>query len=122
LASAAVAEGGLIAMLAECSQGVGDDRYLEYASRYSSACEAFEDFQRHPFRMGAHKSYLFGKTLSRYAVVVESELAPEILARCHLRAGKAEAAVRDFVEAAAGPVRLAVVPYANTTFFIGPKS
>ena len=32
------------------------------------------DFLTHGFKMGAHKCYLFGKTLTRYEVIIESEL------------------------------------------------
>jgi len=118
LASMAVKEGGLIAMLAECGEGVGDERYLEYVSRFATAREALEEFQRGPFRMGWHKSYLFGRTLTRYDVVVESVLDEPLLRRCHLPAGPVEGALSEFVRRfPGGKPRIAVVPNANTTYF-----
>jgi|SRR5208283_5200441 len=117
LCSHAVRPGGKIALLAACEEGVGDDVYLEYACRFESIEVAMADFLSHGFKMGAHKCYLFGKTLSLYEVVIESELDPAMLRKCHLRAGSAQEAVDRWVAEFPGRPRVAVVPNANTTYF-----
>ncbi len=117
LASRAVKPGGKIILLAECEQGVGDNSYLEYVSRFRSAREAIDDFKSHEFRMGAHKAYLFGLTLTQFDVVMDTRLDTELMKRC----GIVKADVRKAVDAAVNrdpeKCKVAVVPAANITYF-----
>ena len=64
LASQAVKKGGHILLLAASTQGVGDDVYFDYVSQFTSPEEVLTDFKEQGFRMGAHKAYLFGRTLN----------------------------------------------------------
>ncbi len=117
LCSQAIKPGGKIALLAACEEGVGDAVYYDYACRFESIEAALADFALLGFKMGAHKCYLFGKTLTRHEVVVESELDAATLRNCHLQAGSAQEAVDRWVAAFQGRPRVAVVPNANTTYF-----
>ncbi len=117
LASQAVKRGGKILLLAACPQGVGDDIYFDYVCQFATPEEVLEDFQRLEFKMGAHKAYLFGRTLVSYDVAVFSDLNSDILKRCHLRAADPSAVITEWLEEFEGRPALAVVPNANTTFF-----
>jgi nickel-dependent lactate racemase len=117
LASHAVKQGGKILLLAACPQGIGDDVYFDYVCQFSTPKEVLEDFKKLQFKMGAHKAYLFGKTLVSYDVAVFSELDPEILRQCHLRAAEPSMVIREWVEHFKGKPKLAIIPYANTTYF-----
>ena len=117
LASQAVKEGGQILLLAASTQGVGDDVYFDYVSQFTSPAEVLSDFRRQEFRMGAHKAYLFGRTLTRFDVAVCSELDPGILNKCHLRAADPSRVIAEWVDAFIGIPRIGVVPNANTTYF-----
>jgi nickel-dependent lactate racemase len=117
LASMAVRPGGKILLLACCEEGVGDDAYYEYACRFASAEDAMEDFTSGEFKMGAHKSYLFGLTLTRFEVVLCSDLDYETLARCHIKKGEAQQVVDTFINEQPAGTKVAVVPAANTTYF-----
>jgi nickel-dependent lactate racemase len=117
LASHAVKPGGKILLLAACEQGVGDDVYYEYVRRFPGPREALDAFKQMGFKMGAHKSYLFSRTLSRYTVVVDSQLDSEVLGHCHLTAGAAQATLDRWIADFAGRPKIAVVPSANTTYF-----
>jgi len=117
LASMAVRPGGKILLLACCEEGVGDDSYYEYAGRFASAEDAMEDFKSGEFKMGAHKSYLFGLTLTRFEVVLCSDMPAETLARCHIKKGDAQQAVDTFINKQPEGTKVAVVPAANTTYF-----
>jgi nickel-dependent lactate racemase len=66
----AVKPGGKILLLASCPQGVGDKAYFNYVSRFSSPEAVITDFKNTNFRMGAHKAFLFSRTLLK-------ESAPE---------------------------------------------
>jgi lactate racemase len=117
LASQALKPGGHILLLAASPQGVGDDIYFDYVSQFTSPEEVMRDFKSSGFRMGAHKAYLFGRTLVNYDVAVFSDLDPGILRKCHLRAAEPESVIREWVADFNGTPRVAVIPNANTTYF-----
>lgn len=117
LASQAVREGGQILLLAASTQGVGDDVYFDYVSQFTSPADVLADFHQQEFRMGAHKAYLFGRTLTRFDVAVCSELDANILSKCHLRAADPSKVIAEWVDAFDGVPRIGVVPNANTTYF-----
>jgi nickel-dependent lactate racemase len=117
LASQALKRGGKILLLAACPQGVGDDIYFDYVCRFTTPKEVLKDFQRLKFKMGAHKAYLFSRTLVNYDVAIVSDLTPDILKQCHLRAADPSVVITDWLEAFEGRPSLAIVPDANTTYF-----
>jgi len=117
LASQALKPGGHILLLAASPQGVGDDIYFDYVSQFTSPEEVIRDFKSSGFRMGAHKAYLFGRTLVNYNVAVFSDLEPGILRKCHLRAAEPAAIIDEWVSSFGGTPRVAVIPNANTTYF-----
>ncbi|AFM25920.1 nickel-dependent lactate racemase [Desulfomonile tiedjei] len=118
LASQTLKHGGKILLLAACPQGVGDDVYYEYVSRFRTPQEVLEHFRSLGFKMGAHKAYLFGRTLDNFDVAIASELDTAILDRCLLRSAEPEEQIRRWIEEFEGTPRVAVVPNANTTFFV----
>lgn len=117
LASQAVKKGGNILLLAASPQGVGDDVYFDYVSQFSSPEEVLKDFKKQGFRMGAHKAYLFGRTLGQYDVAICSELDPGVLQKCHLRAADPSEIINEWVENFDGRPRIGIIPNANTTYF-----
>jgi lactate racemase len=96
---------------------VGDDRYYDYVKQFKTVDAALDHFKGQPFRMGAHKSLLFGRTLTRFDVVVGSELEAETLNTCHLAKGEPQATIDRWIDGFPGRPRVAVVPNANTTYF-----
>lgn len=119
-AAQAVKPGGKILLLAACPQGVGDDVYLEYVSRFATPEAALEDFKGMRFKMGAHKSFLFGRTLVAFDVAIAADMDPAILQKCHLRACDPQKKVERWVADFPGMPSLAVIPNANTTYFYQP--
>ncbi len=117
LASQALKGGGHILLLAATPQGVGDDIYFDYVSQFTTPEEVLNDFRKIGFKMGAHKAYLFGRTLARYNVAISSDLDPGILKKCHLRAADPSEVVSEWVNAFETRPRVGVIPNANTTYF-----
>lgn len=119
LASQCAVEGGKILLLAECAQGVGDDHYQNYVRQFSNPAEQMREFEELGFRMGAHKAFLFSRTLTRFTVVVDSIMDKDSLAECHLSKCDAQTTVDQWLrDAQAGKSpRIAVIPNANTTYF-----
>jgi hypothetical protein len=96
---------------------VGDDIYFDYVSQFTTPEEVLNDFRKIGFKMGAHKAYLFGRTLARYNVAISSDLDPGILKKCHLRAADPSKIVSEWVNAFDDRPRVGVIPNANTTYF-----
>lgn len=117
LASQAVKKGGNILLLAASTQGVGDDVYFDYVSQFTSPAEVLEDFKKQGFRMGAHKAYLFGRTLSEFDVAVSSELDAGVLQKCHLRSADPSKVIGEWVDNFEGRPKIGIIPNANTTYF-----
>jgi len=117
LASQALKPGGHILLLAASPQGVGDDIYFDYVSQFTSPEEVIRDFKSSGFRMGAHKAYLFGRTLVHYDVAVFSDLDPGILRKCQLRAADPAIILEEWVSSFDGTPKVAIIPNANTTYF-----
>ena len=116
-AAQAVRPGGKIILIAACPQGEGDKVYFEYVSRFSTPEEVLEDFKLMKFKMGAHKAFLFARTLVAFDVSIASDIQPEILSKCHLKACNPQETIEKLVEGFLGHPTLAVIPNANTTYF-----
>ena len=121
LASDVVKRGGKILLLAACPQGIGDDAYSDYVVQHESPEVVLKDFKALGFRMGAHKAYLFAKTLVDYDVAVFSELDTNALKLCQLtKASNPSGIIKKWVEESGRAPRVAIIPYANTTYFYQP--
>lgn len=109
--------GGRILLLAACDQGIGDETYATYVQCFATPEEQLEEFVAQGFRMGAHKAFLFSRTLVDHEVVVVSELDAATLARCHLTKGQLQPTLDRWLASLPAGGRVAVVPSANTTYF-----
>lgn len=117
MASMAVKAGGKLLLLAACAQGVGDDDYYDYVCRFDSMQATVDDFSSNEFRMGAHKAWLFGKSVLQYEVVLDSLLPQNVARQCHLASGDAQETLTRWLQELPHDARVAVVPNANTTYF-----
>lgn len=117
LASQAVKKGGNILLLVASPQGIGDDIYFDYVCQFATPEEVLADFRKQGFRMGAHKAYLFGRTLSQFDVAVCSELDRGVLQKCHLRAADPSKVIAEWLGNAVGNQKVGIIPNANTTYF-----
>jgi nickel-dependent lactate racemase len=116
-AALAVKPRGKILLMAACPQGVGDEAYFQYVSRFPIPEDVLNDFKRMGFKMGAHKAFLFSRTLTAFDVALASEIQPEVLSQCHLTACDPQETVEKWVEGLSGRPTVAVIPNGNTTYF-----
>lgn len=116
-AAQAVKPGGKILLIAACPQGVGDAVYFDYVSRFPSPEAVLDDFKRVGFKIGAHKAFLFSRTLTAFDVEIASDIHPEILSKCHLKACDPQETIEKWVESFPGRPTVAVIPNGNTTYF-----
>lgn len=117
LASQAVRPGGHILLLAALPKGVGNDIYFDYVSQFTTPEEVLADFRKQKFRMGAHKAFLFGRTLCEFDVAVHSDLDQGILKKCHLRAANPSQVIAEWLENNPDIKKIGVITDAGTTYF-----
>lgn len=78
-AGVAVKPGGTIILVAEGSEGSGDNLFEETMRGATTPLEVIKNFESGEFRMGAHKAYLWAKTCAKARVILVSRyLKPEI--------------------------------------------
>ncbi len=116
-ASMAAKPGGKILLLAACSKGVGDEHYYSYVSQFSCAYAQLKEFQEKGFRMGAHKAFLFSRTLTNFDVGIVSDLDATTLKHCHLQKVFLQETIDKWL-AKAPKSEVAVIPHANTMYFV----
>ncbi|MDR0339309.1 MAG: nickel-dependent lactate racemase [Desulfovibrio sp.] len=115
-ATACAAPGAHIVLLAKCEQGIGDDHYYNYVRQFKNDSELVETFSRGPFRMGAHKAFLFARATTRFDVCIHSDLPEATLAGCLLRPGRIQEAVDAWLKEKPA-ARVAIIKSANSSFF-----
>src|SRR5438094_8417277 len=78
-ASGAVRKEGTIILVAECSRGIGDQRFLEFTRRFSDKQELVSELL-HKFKLGSHVSLFLQDALERHRIQLVSVL-PDLYAR-----------------------------------------
>jgi nickel-dependent lactate racemase len=69
-----VRQGGDIILVAECPDGHGEEIFYQEMKRYQIPQEVITGFQKEPFRMGAHKAFLWARSLAKAQVHLCSAL------------------------------------------------
>jgi len=68
--------GSVIILAAECQEGIGSDKYWEWAQRYRTLAELERAIRGH-FELGGHKAYAMARLTTRNPVVLLSSLPPD---------------------------------------------
>jgi len=77
----AVKKGGTIVLIAQCSEGVGDDKFQQYMQEYS--LDELIDYPEERIEIGGHRAFQTAKILKDYKIYVLSDLESEILTQMH---------------------------------------
>jgi nickel-dependent lactate racemase len=78
-AIAAVRQGGVVIVLAECPEGAGNDTYLRWMRRYRTP-EAIAEATRTNFQLGGHKAYAVTRLLQHAEIIMVSKMKPDDVA------------------------------------------
>lgn len=113
------APGGKILLVAQCAQGIGDERYHDYARRYPDARTLMAAFDKAPFAMGPHKAFFFARATLAFTVAVQTDLPKKSLNECHLEYGALQETVDRWLREKPD-ARVAVITNANSSFFRAP--
>jgi nickel-dependent lactate racemase len=73
----AVREGGVVIILGECEEGVGDSLYLEWMKKYKTP-ERIEAEVRAHFVVGGHKAYAVTRLMKKAQFILVSGLDPDL--------------------------------------------
>jgi nickel-dependent lactate racemase len=112
-----VRRGGDIVLLAECPDGHGEEEFYRTMKRFSSPAEIVEKFPTEPFRMGAHKAFLWARSLAKAEVHMCSAMGEDLSRVFMVNPAKTLEEVfaklkRKYPE----PPAVAVMPKANSTY------
>jgi nickel-dependent lactate racemase len=73
-----VRRGGDLVLLAECPDGHGEEEFYRTMKRFATPAEIVEKFPKEPFRMGAHKAFLWARSLAKAEVHMCSAMGEEM--------------------------------------------
>lgn len=112
-----VKEGGTIILCAECREGAGDDRFVEAMREGRTVEGVLANFASQEFRMGAHKAYLWCRSLKKARVILVSHGIDPDMARIMqvTPAPNLAEALKIAEQNLPRNARLVVVPKANST-------
>lgn len=110
-------EGGKIALVAACEDGVGSRGYARYMARgFESHEAAMAQFVREPFRIGPHKAYIFGRDAVRLDdILIVSEIDPVQIRELLLTPATLSEAIAEAIGPLDASGRVGIMPYANAT-------
>lgn len=112
-----VRPGGSVILVAECREGAGDDLYEAWMAAAESPQDVVTRFEREGFRMGAHKAFLFARSLLKaQTYLVSGGVAPDQARKLHLvPAPTIEDALAAPLQATDNPPRVGIMPRASST-------
>ncbi|MBC7326341.1 MAG: nickel-dependent lactate racemase [Moorella sp. (in: Bacteria)] len=112
-----VKEGGIIILCAECREGAGEDRFITGMQAGTTPAAVMAAFRSREFQMGAHKAFLWCRTLVRARAILVSRGVDENLARIMMvqKAPDLQEAINLALQALPGAQAVAVMPKANST-------
>jgi nickel-dependent lactate racemase len=112
-----VRQGGDVILLAECPDGHGNDLFYETMKKHKTPQEVITAFQQEKFHVGAHKAFLWARSLSKARVHLYSTLNEELSRRMMATPVKT---LEDFFLSLKvnypRPPKIAVMPKANSTY------
>ena len=104
-------------LVAECREGAGDDLYESWMAAAETPQDVIARFEAEGFRMGAHKAFLFARSLLRARTyLVSSGIPPAQARKLHLEPAPTIAeALAAALKDAGSPPRIGIMPRASST-------
>ncbi len=112
-----VRPGGSVILAAECREGAGDDLYEAWMAAAKTPQDVVTRFEQEGFRMGAHKAFLFARSmLKARTYLVATGVAPDQARKLHLvPAPTVEDAQAVALQDASSSPRIGIMPRASST-------
>lgn len=114
-ASQALTPGGIIILLAECKEGIGDPLFHEWMLQAKTPDDPINHLQN-KFVLGAHKAAAVCKVLKKNETFLVSELPTNLVEKCFFQPVSSLSKAIDKALAKLPPTaKILVLPYANIT-------
>ena len=112
-----VRPGGSVILVAECREGAGDDLYEAWMAAAETPQDIVTRFEQEGFRMGAHKAFLFARSLLKaQTYLVSGGVAPDQARKLHLvPAPTIEDALAAALQDSNGLPHIGIMPRASST-------
>jgi len=121
-ASLITKDGGVIILLAECSQGLGDAQFEAYLDVNSSFREIIYKFENSLFTIGPHKAYLLAKQAVKNKLILVSGLSDSIVKKTLLEsADSLDNAIQLAHKYMPEYFKTAIMPFATNTIPLIPS-
>ncbi|MEW6226567.1 MAG: nickel-dependent lactate racemase [Bacillota bacterium] len=73
-----VKPGGVIILLAECAEGIGDEQFERWMREARSPWDVAQRFREQGFHLGAHKAFLLARTMLKAKIFLVSSLSDNL--------------------------------------------
>jgi len=109
-------DSGMVFLCAECSEGVGSDKYLQFVKGLKSQEDVIEKFRSNSFEVGPHKAFQVAKIAKRIRFKLFSSIGDETLGSLLINPILSiEKEISDYVMNLEKGSKIAVLPYATAT-------
>ena len=113
----AVREGGILFLIAACSDGIGHSVFAEWIERSESPEDVMSIYETEGFILGGHKAVYLVQDLQHATIYLRSELDDATVRRYYMQPADGAAAVLDAARRRFGErFRVLVMPHAGDTF------
>jgi len=109
-------DSGMVFLLAECSEGVGSEKYIQFVKNLPSQRSVIDKFRNAEFEVGPHKAFQVAKIAERIRFKLFSEIHREILKGLLIDPiNSLENEINDYIKHLPVNASIAVLPYATAT-------
>ncbi len=115
-ATPVVRPGGDILLISECPDGHGEEIFYRTMQKYRSPQEVIRGFLAEPFRMGAHKAYLWARSLAKARVCLVSRMDESLSREFMVEPSRSVEEAIGAIQSRHSRARVAVMPKANSTY------
>ncbi len=106
--------GGVLILIAECSEGVGSSGYYEFMRSVNSVEEVIKKFRESEFKVGPHKAYQIARIMQRHQVYLYSSIPAANVESLLLKPIESCSQINDLIHSSLPQNgRLAILPYAT---------
>jgi len=106
--------GGVLILIAECSEGVGSSGYTEFIRGVNSVEGVIMKFRESEFKVGPHKAYQIARIMQRHQVYVYSSIPAAIIKTLLLKHITSCSQINDIIHSVLPQNgRVAILPYAT---------
>lgn len=107
-------KGGMVILVAECIEGIGSEKYLQFMNGMTSHTQVSENFSKTGFQVGPHKAFQVAKISSKVNFKLFSSIPADLLTKLLiLPISDLQTELTNCIADLPEDARIAVIPYAT---------